>query len=344
MNTPWRSALFIAVLLTAGPATGVAQPLELVGTIPGPATNVSVHDGRAYVSSGSTLRIVDITRPEAPALLGSFTFPQEVRGVRVSGTVAYVAMDFAGLGILDVSNPAAPQLLSEMETPGQALSVAVSGSTAVVTNRLSGLEIIDVSTPSAPFAQGSYFAEGYAIDVDAYGPYAYVVDTPGGLSIVDLSKTDEVPAEATQPTREPSAAVSVTTLEKPGSSASILVGLMSADSLLELFDVTDPTSPVAVGSFRNEARARPEAFSGAAATVGLVRLRMQGAQAFLTDAYPPFQLQVVDISNPASPALVATYEPPGSPQDIALAGPLVLVALRTGRSDAPGVVILRLRE
>ena len=71
---------------------------------------------------------------------------------------------------------------------------------------------------------------------------------------------------------------------------------------------------------------------------------MQGELAFLTDAYPPFQLQVVDLADPAQPTLVTTYEPPGSPQDIAVAGPLVLLALRTGGGDSPGVVILRLDE
>ena len=71
---------------------------------------------------------------------------------------------------------------------------------------------------------------------------------------------------------------------------------------------------------------------------------MQGSLAYLTDAYPPFQLQVVDISDPATPRLVTVYEPPGSPQDIALSGSLVLLALRSSGGDTPGVVLLRLRQ
>lgn len=327
-------------LLGLAPAAGIAQTLELVGTIPGPATNVSAHEGRAYVSSGSTLRIFDIGQPAAPTLLGSYAFPQDVRGVRVSGSIAYVAMDFGGLGILDVADASAPTLLASIETPGQALSVAVAGSTAVVTNRLSGLEIINVSDPAAPVAQGSYFAEGYATDVDARGSFAYVVDTPGGLSIIDLTQSGEVPAVGTQPTREPSAAVAVTALDGTAGGEMIVAGLMSAESGLELFDVTDAAAPTALGSFRNDSRQRPPAFSGAAATVGLVRLRMQGPLAFLTDVYPPFQLQVVDLSTPSRPRLLTTYEPPGSPQDVALVGPLILVAVRTS-DGGPGVVILR---
>jgi hypothetical protein len=237
--------------------------------------------------------------------------------------------------------------LATIETPGQALSVAVSGTTVVVTNRLSGLEIIDASNPSTPAAHGAYFAEGYAIDVDASGSFAYVVDTPGGLSIVDLSESGEVEARATQGTTEPSAAVAVTTLESKDGTVRTIAGLMSADSLLELFDVTDPSRPVTVGTYRNTDRQRPSTggFAGAAATVGLVRVRMQGQLAYVTDAYPPFQLQVVDVSAPANPTPVVSYEPPGSPQDIAVSGSLVLLALRAGRdapTDEPGVLVLRL--
>lgn len=347
MQRLWLGIPLIGCLLVATPAPSTGQELELVGRIPGPATNIHVHDDRAYVSAGATLRIFDLTDPSTPTALGSFRFPQEVRGVRVSGTVAYVAIDFDGLALLDVSDPTTPTPLASVETPGQALGVAVSGTTVVVTNRLSGLEIIDVSDPSTPMAHGSYFAEGYAIDVDASGSFAYVVDTPGGLSIVDLSQPGEVTAEGTHRTTEPSAAVAVTTLQSSTGAVRTIVGLMSSDSLLELFDATDPSSPVAVGNYRDDQRQRPstDGFAGAAATVGLVRVRMQGDLAFLTDAYPPFRLEVVDVSDPANPTPLTSYEPAGSPQDIAVFGSYILVALRLGRDaseGAPGVIILQL--
>jgi hypothetical protein len=335
----------IGIALLLVPATSGGQTLELVGRIPGPATGVYVHEGRAYLSDGPTLRIVDLGEPAAPRILGSHTFPLDVRGVRVSESVAYVAIDFVGLGMLDVSDPTAPRALGTVETPGQALGVGVSGTMAAVINRISGLELIDVSDPSAPASEGAYFTEGYAIDVDASGGFAYVVDTPGGLSIVDLGRAGEVEAEATLGTAEPSASLAVTTLRTADGVDRTIAGVMGVNSLLELFDVTDPTAPVSVGTYRNPTRERPTAdgYAGAAATVGLIRVRLQGSLAFLTDAYPPFALQVVDISDPANPALVTAWEPSGSPYDIAVSGSLVLVALRS-EDDEPGVVILRLRE
>ena len=352
LAAPLSGAVLSGAVLSGSSAVARGQELQLVGVIPGPATTVAVHGGRAYVTDGPTLRIVDVTDPAAPAEAGSFTFPQNVYGVSVSGVTAYAAIDFDGLAVLDVSDPAAPALLGSFRTPGQALSVAVSGSAAAVTNRLSGLEIIDVSDPAAPAPRGDYFTEGYAIDVDAAGSYAYVIDTPGGLSIVDLSGAGELTAAGAQDTVERSAAVSVTTLRSPGGADVTLAGLMSSDSLLELIDVTNPAEPRAAGAYRVTGRPGAGGYlapAAAAATGGLVHVKLDGSRAFLTDAYPPFVVQVVDVSDPAAPVLTATYEPPGPPRDIAVAGRLALLAVGpapgaggAGASPGPGVLILRL--
>ena len=324
-----------------------SQELELVGTIPGPATTITVHDNRAYVAEGPTLRFFDIEEPTKPKFLGSFTFPQNIYGVSVSGTIVYAAGDFYGLGILDVSNPAAPEQIGYFQTPGQALSVAHAGSTVVVTNRLSGLELIDVSNPSAPVSKGSYFAEGYAVDVDAADSFAYVIDTPGGLSIIDLSQSGDLEAAGTQSVREPSAAVSVTSLRSSDGRDITLAGLMSANSGLELFDVSNPSTPISVGTYRDPGRPQTT-FIGAAVSVGNVRIQMHDSRAFLADAYPPFELQVIDVSDPTAPSLVTSFVPQSTPRDIAVSGPLVFLAVATRPADAastpsPGVLILRLK-
>ncbi len=323
------------------------QELELIGVIPGPAAIVSVHGDRAYVGDGPTLRIVDIADPAAPAVTGSVTLPENIYGIDVSGAVAYAAIDFGGLATVDVSDPAAPRLLATFQTPGQALSIAVTGTTAAVTNRLSGLELIDVSDPAGPAARGSYFAEGYAIDVAAAGARAYVIDTPGGLSIVDLTGTgEERAALATLATREMSAAVAVGTLRRNGAETT-LAALMSSESTLELVDVSDPTAPVPLGTYRDAGRPGTGGYIAAAATGGLVHVQLAGSLAVLADAYPPFLLQVVDVSDPAAPTLVTEYEPSGPTRDVAVAGPLVLLAVggaETGGTGEPGVLILRLRS
>lgn len=342
---PARLSIRAAVWALAPLAALHGQELDPVGFIPGPATVVSVHGERAYIGDGPTLHIVDIADPAAPAAAGSVTLPENIYGIDVAGAVAYAAIDFGGLATVDVSDPFAPRLLATFRTPGQALSIAVAGTKAAVTNRLSGLELIDVSDPAAPIASGSYFAEGYAIDVAAAGAHAYVIDTPGGLSIVDLTEAgDELAARGTLATREMSAAVAVGTLRRNGRETTV-AGLMSSESTLELVDVSDPTAPVPLGAYRDPGRPGTGGYIAAAATGGLVHVELAGPLALLADAYPPFLLQVVDVSDPAAPMLVSEYEPSGPPRDLAVAGSLVLLAVggaQAGGTGEPGVLILRL--
>jgi len=42
----------------------------------GPAELLRVHDGHAYVASGKTLTIWDVTNPAAPKKSGAFAFPK----------------------------------------------------------------------------------------------------------------------------------------------------------------------------------------------------------------------------------------------------------------------------
>ena len=339
----WIAAALVAAwgaCAAVAPAAAQERALERVGFIPGPVTTVHLHDGIAYVSDGPTLRLYDVTDPSAPAALGSHTFPQNIYGVRVSGTTAYAAIDFTGLGILDVSDPAAPVARGSHQTAGQALAVDVSGTTVVVSNRLSGLEVIDASDPDAPVLVGSYFTEGYGTDVKAVGSYAYVVDRPGGLSIVDLTQ----PGEA----GELEAAGMVGSTERPATTAAVsrdpdapgatLAAIVSTDALVEIFDVTDPSSPAAVGAYRH-----PERPAGGR-NIAAPRVRFEGSLAFIADLYEPYLVQVVDLSDPSRPDLVATHAPAGLPRDVSASGSLVLVAVGPppDGSGEPGVAILRL--
>ena len=324
--------------------TAAAQELELVGTIAAPAGVVAISGDYAYLGDGPTLRVYEISDPAAPAAAGSVTLPAIIYDIAVAGTVAYAAMDFDGLATVDVSDAAAPRLLGTFRTPGQALSVAVSGTTAAVTNRLSGLELVDVSDPAAPAARSSYFAEGYAVDVAADGSHAYVIDTPGGLSIVDLAVADdELEAAGTLSLAEQPAAVAVTTARRGGAEITLAV-LMSSESTLELVDVSNPAAPAPIATYRDPDRPRTGAYIAAAATGGLVHVVLADSRAYLADAYPPFAVQVVDLSDPAAPTALTTYSLPGPPRDVAVSGALALVAVagaELGGSGDPGVQILR---
>ena len=115
-------------------------------------------------------------------------FPDNARGVYVSGNYAYVADSTSGLRIIDISTPASPSEVGFYDTPGYALGVYVMGNYAYVADRDSGLRIIDISTPASPSEVGFYDTPGYAVGVYVSGNYAYVADgNTSGLRIIDVS-------------------------------------------------------------------------------------------------------------------------------------------------------------
>lgn len=81
----------------------------------------------ALYGSGPTLLIADLSDPATPQVVGEVVLPGEVRGIAVSGDVAYIADDAEGLRVVDVATVAAPIEIGVFNTPGNVLGVAVSG-------------------------------------------------------------------------------------------------------------------------------------------------------------------------------------------------------------------------
>ena len=205
-------------------------------------------------------------------------------------------------------------------------------------NRLSGLEIVDISQPAAPVSKGAYYTEGYATDVVAIGTVAYVVDRPGGLSIVDLSKTGEPSAEGTHGMTERPATITASKLNA-GAPGANLVGVMSTDALLELFDVSDPTSPIALSTYRHPER------PPLGQNIASPRTILDGSLAFITDANPPFLIQAVDFSDVNNPDFVASYDLSGSPSYISISDSFVFLVVKNLKPEenGPGILILRFK-
>ncbi|MEX1309107.1 MAG: hypothetical protein AB1Z65_01685, partial [Candidatus Sulfomarinibacteraceae bacterium] len=96
MKNSIRTAVIPAVVIGAvivlcvPPAAAQTCP-ELLGRWPyGPAYEVAVAGSTAYVGSGPTLMVVDVSTPASPQLLGELTLPENVTGVAVVGNLALV--------------------------------------------------------------------------------------------------------------------------------------------------------------------------------------------------------------------------------------------------------------
>ena len=159
---------------------------------------VCASHGTVYVS------VFDLSDPTSPVHLSYFRVgpnPAEngiVRGVALSGSMAYVTYRFSsygGLLVIDLSTPASPQILGQLDLP-DAWEVAASGTMAFVNaygpfpdgfNSQNGFWIIDASDPYHPILVGGedppYDFPGFWAVTDslAYIPY------PGRIDVVDIS-------------------------------------------------------------------------------------------------------------------------------------------------------------
>jgi hypothetical protein len=164
--------------LTAAPARALTD-LGAFPTSPG-AGSVFADGSKVYMAVGlGGIRILDVSNPAAPSLLGQFDTVGVARQVVAQGNRAYIAAS-DGLHVLDVSNPAAPALLGSLPLANLD-AVAVSGSFAYAAKIFDGLVVVDVSNPAAPVARGSV-PSGGAHRVAVVGTTVYLVDNQDGVT------------------------------------------------------------------------------------------------------------------------------------------------------------------
>jgi hypothetical protein len=164
------------------------------------ARGMDVANNIAYIPTGQSLQMLDVSDPARPTRRGSYNVPSW--GVRVIGTRAYVTTS-SGLDIVDVSDPLHPALLGSYTGPAAGGNrIEVVGDLIYITAGWSGLHILRVldSTGSAT-------------------PTSTRTSTPApaGTPTVTASPTAEPPSSTT-PT--PTATVTAVQTATPAATAS----------------------------------------------------------------------------------------------------------------------------
>ena len=293
--------------------------LQQVGSIKVPADTVEISGTHGYVAGGKTLTVLDLSNPVAPRKVGEYTFPEQIWSFRIAGPHAYVAANFFGLGILDISNPAAPRLRASFKTPGQAKGIALVGTTAFVADHMTGVDVVDLATLDKPAGRGSFFVDGYARDVAASSRYAYAIDAPTGLYTLDPSRPGE--PEAAGQVQSAAAPQAIEVMEQGGR----VIACRTGGCALQVYDVTEPGKPVHLTNFKTPG-GRP------------ARVAVDGTRAYVADGREG--VQVVDLSNPSSPAIIGSFKTAAPARDVAIGGGLVLVVAGVGEGNEE-VVVLR---
>ncbi|MCB2154008.1 hypothetical protein KQI84_03925 [bacterium] len=172
---------------------------------------ISVDGDLACVGSGQTVKVIDVSDPTTPVLLGTAvddnlggSFPSlfPVADVFVQGTTAYALAQYDdALTIIDLSNPASPAFLGEAKAGfklGGSGTVIVRNNLAYVTSQDNdALSIIDVTNPAIPVeigvaqdvSSGGTFSQlNGAVGLDLVGDIAYVTaSVSDAVTMIDVS-------------------------------------------------------------------------------------------------------------------------------------------------------------
>ncbi|MBA4368790.1 MAG: hypothetical protein C0403_14280 [Desulfobacterium sp.] len=126
----------------------------------GDTKSVTVFDKYAFLADGDKgLKIINISDPSAPTLVGSYDTPGDankvwVRGASANTIYAYIADGDKGIRAIDVSDPTHPVDFAPVlayDTSGFASDIAVNepGDMVIVGDGSAGLTMISISDPEA---------------------------------------------------------------------------------------------------------------------------------------------------------------------------------------------------
>ncbi|MCC6395776.1 MAG: T9SS type A sorting domain-containing protein, partial [Bacteroidetes bacterium] len=307
------------------------------------AHSVCPHGSTLYVANGiHGVKIMDITTPESPSLIGVYGTADRSMDVVVSNQRAYLASATNGIRVLDLSTPIPRELGTyggQQSTWGLVLDV--EGSHAYVTSNYGWVDVFSVADPDSCISVAR-LNNAIGVGVKARDSLLFVADRNSGLCIADISN----PAQPSWLSRvgvggqirDLTVTGSYVCVAVPDSGARIIdvanprspevvatlriscaglgvaaegacVYLSGADSALYIFNVVNPAAPVHCSSTRIGVKGRRVAVAGsyayAATTEGVV---------------------AIDVSNPFVPHVLG-FNPTGdSPQDIFATGHYLYVA------------------
>jgi hypothetical protein len=267
---------------------------------PGKSISTAVAGSHTYVADGpSSLQVIRSAEPIAPLLLGSYATSDDALCVKKAGRHAYVVTP-GGLLVLEMSDPSSPVLTGSLSTQvGGTSDIEIAGRYAYVpSGPVSGLLAFDISDPANPSLPSS-IVTGDAAGVAIAGDYAYVADGSSGFKVIDIS--------------DPLVMTEAGAVSMPGFAIEVALSgdhaFVASDGYgLVVVDIRDPSLPQQIG--------------GHADGVGANDIVVAGDHAFVTTSTG---LREFDISDPANPSPVGSFDTPGAAVSVTVAGDVAVV-------------------
>jgi len=260
------------------------------------------------------LLVVDLSDPDNLVPAGSCDTGY-AGGLDVAGDYVYLADHEYGLRVIDIRDQHSPLLVATLDTPGNAYDVTVDGDYAYVGDQASGVQVVNIADPLHPVIVGHFATTDWAWTVAIDGDYAFVAEYGAGMRVLDITN--------------PANPISVGLCDTPGSVTDVVVAgdyayLAGSPPGLFVMSISNPASPSIAGTCNLSTTGRS--------------VRVQGNRAYVT-TYAG--LSVVDITDPAHPVLVDSYDPPNSgyTYGIAVAGDYAYLGLSSDNAILPVKIV-----
>ena len=331
--------------LAAPPPAVLGQPeLKVVGTWGGAVNTVFVDEAEpdiAYIGSGRRLVILNVADPAAIVELGAIDLGNLVLDIKVRNGYAYIGTIAAPnyVCVVDVSDRANPGLVwhSGART-GAPREVEIFGDWMYV-RWGTDLSVYDISTPKNPRgSRGGLTSKVHTVAIVGDKMYVGWDDRPSEFHIYELSSDPLFPTLLgavtlpAPPFWAPAWDVTVT-----GNYAYVTQQRQGGDAPggLAIIDVSDPKSPLVVGTYSDVFNAR-----GIAIAAG------HAFMADWTDTAAPSEwewakgLVIVDVAtDPANPTLVGAFKTHGTVANVEILGDRAYVM-----DDGEGMIILDISD
>jgi hypothetical protein len=266
-------------------------------------------DDYAFISISAedeNLLVYDVSDPSSPTEVHSLSIEGRPFWTSVWENYLFVpgveVDQLASVGVLNISDRINPTQIAcwqpVHEYSGVPLSVERYGNYAFVALAYGGVQVYDVTRIDQPTALDNWTLfdpitnQGFAVRcVKVSWPYLFVPEEVYGLYVLDVSDPANITVAASHPT--------------PGSAWWIdispdgdYVYVADFSGGLRIFDVSNPSVPVEVGSYtKNLERA--------------TQVTVKGDSVYVSDS-GEIGLHVIDVSDPAAPLEVAYHRTPGA--------------------------------
>jgi hypothetical protein len=287
----------------------------------------SATDNLLYIACRSDgLKIYDITDPESPSLVNSYT-PDSLETVNVfiDGSKAYLSSGIDGMIILDITDIQNPSMLSQSWLPGgfgisYAIDIFASGNYAFIADLYNGLHIVDVSNPNEPDYKKGIALPG-ATDIDISDTYLYITLQSSGMAILDIAAPED-----TFVTSVFAAEGVATSVRVEGAFAFISYNSVGIRAL----NITNKTEPFHDSTWIYDATG--------GTSLGLIQ-----GESFLFCANDQFGLQKIDITDKSNMQPLASYDTPADAIAIDISGSYIY-SIDNNIDDLPEKEGLRIHQ